>query len=82
MKHILMMLATVGAMTVFAVGDGQAAPVGPASVGSGSNIVLVAQFCGRGWHRGPYGGCRRNLSRRWPCWWVHGPYGRWRLICR
>ena len=24
------------------------------------DLVLVAGGCGAGWHRGPYGGCRRN----------------------
>ena len=25
-----------------------------------SQVVAVAGGCGRGWHRGPRGGCRRN----------------------
>jgi hypothetical protein len=25
-----------------------------------SNVILVAGGCGRGWHRGPGGGCRPN----------------------
>jgi hypothetical protein len=27
-----------------------------------SNVVLVAGGCGEGWHRGPFGGCRRNWA--------------------
>jgi hypothetical protein len=26
-----------------------------------TDIVRVAGGCGLGWHRGPYGGCRRNF---------------------
>ena len=25
-----------------------------------SQVIAVAGGCGRGWHRGPRGGCRRN----------------------
>ena len=25
-------------------------------------VTLVAGGCGPGWHRGPYGGCRRNFE--------------------
>jgi predicted MarR family transcription regulator len=25
-----------------------------------SQVIHVAEGCGRGWHRGPYGHCRRN----------------------
>ena len=27
-----------------------------------SSVVHVAGGCGAGWHRGPYGGCRRNFA--------------------
>jgi hypothetical protein len=27
-----------------------------------ANIIEVAGGCGAGWHRGPYGGCRRNFA--------------------
>ncbi len=49
--------------------------------GGESRYRSVAQGCGVVWHRGPFGGCRRNLSPAWPCWWVRGPFGRWRLVC-
>ncbi|WP_234053208.1 MULTISPECIES: GCG_CRPN prefix-to-repeats domain-containing protein [unclassified Xanthobacter] len=45
-------------------------------------VVPVAQGCGWGWHRGPWGGCRPNGSYyRWygpwrpHCWWRQGPFG-------
>jgi hypothetical protein len=27
-----------------------------------STVIQVAGGCGPGWHRGPYGGCRRNWA--------------------
>jgi hypothetical protein len=52
----------------------------------GTNVMTVAGGCGLGWHRGPYGGCRRNgyyapgpavvvvhPYYRPHCW--RGPYG-------
>jgi hypothetical protein len=71
---ILLGLGTVGAQAA-----PQFAPADSAIVTS--NIQLAAQGCGRGFHRGPYGGCRRNMSPRWPCWWRRGPYGRWFMVC-
>ena len=83
MKKLLIMLATVGAMSAFAAVDSKAAPAGPVAVGTGSDIVLVAQGCGRGWHRGPRGRCIRNTAPgHGACWWRRGPYGRWVLVCR
>jgi hypothetical protein len=35
-----------------------AAPLKGAS--NSSQVIHVAGGCGRGWHRGPYGHCRRN----------------------
>jgi hypothetical protein len=37
----------------------QAMPVAP-NKASGGMVIQVAGGCGLGWHRGPYGGCRRN----------------------
>ncbi|MGZ3360975.1 MAG: GCG_CRPN prefix-to-repeats domain-containing protein, partial [Xanthobacteraceae bacterium] len=33
--------------------------------------------CGPGWHRGPWGGCRRNFGPGWRCIWRYG-----RRFCR
>ncbi len=81
MKMLLTMCAAVAAVVVRAGADAKAAPIGAMHVEQDGNLVLVAQGCGRGWHRGPYGGCRRNMSPAWPCWWVRGPYGGLRLVC-
>lgn len=59
----------------------RAAPLAPLGAAAQPDVVLVAQGCGIGWHRGPYGGCRRNLSPSWPCWFVRGPYGGWHRLC-
>jgi hypothetical protein len=85
MKKVLLMLAAVGALSAFAAVDSKAAPAALAGIdnGSGSEIVLVAQGCGRGWHRGPRGRCVRNMGPGYGgCWWRRGPYGRWVLVCR
>lgn len=63
MKHAFAILAA-GAFLLFAGSGLRAAPVAPAGASAKSDIVLVAEGCGTGWHRGPYGGCRRNLSPR------------------
>jgi hypothetical protein len=81
-KKKLTMLAAFCALTIFAVPAVSAAPAAAVNVQPGAKVILVAGGCGVGWHRGPYGGCRRNLSPRWPCWWRRGPYSRWHLICR
>ena len=80
MKTAFAILAA-GAFLVLAGNNLSAAPVTPPGVAASSDIVLVAGGCGVGWHRGPFGGCRRNLSPRWPCWFWRGPYGHWHLRC-
>lgn len=51
----------------------QAMPAAPAQPGPGE-ITLVAQGCGPGYHRGPYGACRPLFSC--PRGWHSGPFGR------
>ncbi len=77
----ILFAAACGAALALAGASAQAMPAAPGGLAMSSDIVLVAQGCGRGFHRGPYGGCRRNLSPDWPCWWTRGPYGRWHLAC-
>ena len=57
----------------------QAAPLAPVipaveQGASSGEIILVAQGCGPGFHRGPYGACRPIFSC--PPGWHPGPYGR------
>lgn len=62
-------------------GNAAAMPLAPLA-DAPADVVEVAGGCGRGWHRGPNGGCRRNYAKPWlhPCprGWYLGPYGRCR----
>jgi hypothetical protein len=51
-----------------------AMPIGPSEQGMSSAVTLVAQGCGPGFHRGPYGACRPLFSC--PRGWHTGPYGK------
>jgi Spy/CpxP family protein refolding chaperone len=62
MRKGLVLLAAAIAVFTFVAFGAQAMPASSlkgANKSSG-NITLVAGNCGRGWHRGPNGGCRRN----------------------
>jgi hypothetical protein len=57
----------------------QAAPLAPvmpavAQGASSGEIILVAQGCGPGFHRGPAGACRPLFNC--PPGWRTGPYGK------
>ena len=73
---VLFAAAGVGLMIALASHDAQAfAPMGAMPVAP--TDATTAGGCGWGWHRGPWGGCRRNLSSAWRCFWRGG-----RRICR
>jgi hypothetical protein len=55
----LFLSAFVAAAAVVSTAAVQAMPLIPDHAPSGI-ITQVAGGCGLGWHRGPYGGCRRN----------------------
>jgi hypothetical protein len=59
-------------------GVADAMPLTPLSVGN-TEIIQVAGGCGPGWHRGPFGGCRRNwanpAAHACPRGYHVGPYG-------
>jgi hypothetical protein len=82
MKHAIPLTLAATAFLMFAGANAQTAPIAPGFQGATSNVIPVAERCGRGWHRGPRGRCIRNLSPRWPCYFVRGRFGHWRLICR
>ena len=69
---------------VFAMmaGGAHAMPMAPPAPATNSDVIEVAGGCGSGWHRGPYGGCRRNYARpalhACPRGWYLGRYGRCR----
>jgi hypothetical protein len=54
-------LAAIGFSAV--VGAAEALPVARWPTTAADDIVAVAGGCGRGWHRGPYGGCLRNYAK-------------------
>lgn len=58
----LALLAVIVAMFMFATVGAQAMSASKLKGASNSSgqITLVAGGCGRGFHRGPNGGCRRN----------------------
>jgi hypothetical protein len=64
------------------VAGASAAPLAPTAPSATTDISEVAGGCGPGWHRGPYGGCRRNYAQPWlhacPRGWYLGRYGRCR----
>jgi hypothetical protein len=81
LKGILSM-AAFGALALGAVSV-QAAPVAPASPMMSAPVVQVAEGCGQGYHRNRYGVCRRNTSpAQGACWFVRGPAGGWRMVCK
>jgi hypothetical protein len=55
------------------VSASQAMPVAPVAP-SQAEVIQVAQGCGPGFHRGPYGACRPLYSC--PAGWHPGPYGK------
>jgi hypothetical protein len=63
-------------------GGAHAMPMAPPAPATNSDVIEVAGGCGRGWHRGPYGGCRRNYANpaahACPRGWYPGPFGRCR----
>jgi hypothetical protein len=62
MRKELALLASIAALFTFIAFSAQAMPAAPLSQGvsNSSQVTHVAGGCGRGWHRGRYGHCRRN----------------------
>jgi len=73
--------AALLAGTLLTAAGAHAMPLAPLAP-TPADVIEVAGGCGPGWHRGPYGGCRRNYAKPWlhPCprGWYLGPYGRCR----
>lgn len=85
MLKVIPTLAAASFMLVGIAVDAQAMPAAPVTTDQTPGVTLVAGGCGPGWHRGPYGGCRRNWGRGWGpgprCWWRPSPWGP-RRTCR
>jgi hypothetical protein len=53
-----------------------ALPAAPLASNAGSDVILAADGCGRGFHRGPFGHCRPNIGpdRICPFGWHYAPF--------
>jgi hypothetical protein len=56
----LLSLVFVIGMSILGIAAAQAMPAAPIDQAQTGITIPVAGGCGAGWHRGPYGGCRRN----------------------
>jgi hypothetical protein len=56
----LLSLAVAAGISLFCVAATQAMPLAPLEQAQAGLTIPVAGGCGIGFHRGPYGGCRRN----------------------
>jgi len=85
MMKVISTVAAAGFMLAGMTFAADAMPAAPVAPQQNPGLTLIAGGCGPGWHRGPYGGCRRNWGwgpRPWRhCWWRHTPWGP-RRICR
>lgn len=91
MRTFLFGTAVVAGALV-AVSTAQAFPAAPQPQASAANVIKVANGCGVGWHRDPWGVCRPNGYVYRPyvayapppypgrCWWVETAYGP-RRVC-
>jgi hypothetical protein len=78
----MLLSAACGALALSAV-SAQAMPAAPATAAASDFIIKVAEGCGQGFHRDRYGVCRRNRSpAQGACWFVRGPAGGWRMVCK
>ncbi len=80
MNRLIAAAFLAGALT--GAGATNAMPRAALAPAPGADVIEIAGGCGLGWHRGPYGGCRRNYANpaAHPCprGWYLGPYGRCR----
>jgi hypothetical protein len=59
MTKLLAVAVSIG-VSIFCVAAAQSMPLAPLDQAQTSLTIPVAGGCGPGFHRGPYGGCRRN----------------------
>jgi len=55
--------AALVAGTVAGFAGANAAPIAPVAPAAQTDVIHVADGCGPGYHRGPYGRCRVNRGR-------------------
>jgi hypothetical protein len=81
MLKTLLTLVAAGAFAALLVPAAQAFTPAPLSISP--DVIQVAGGCGRGFHRGPQGGCRPNHGRPVVvCKRVFVAGAAWRRVCR
>jgi hypothetical protein len=64
MRHIILAIVVAAGVGLIGIGGASAAPVNGKAISQAadhaSSLTEVMGGCGRGWHRGPRGGCRPN----------------------
>jgi hypothetical protein len=64
MRHMLLAVATAVGISLIGIAGASAVPANNQAISQitdhSSQVIKVMEGCGRGWHRGPYGHCRRN----------------------
>lgn len=73
MRMIAMSVVAMG-FGLAAISASQAMPINALGTSASKDVIRVADFCGWGFHRGPYGGCRPMYNC--PIGWHPGPFGR------
>jgi hypothetical protein len=58
MKALFAAALLAGSVATFGIAE--AMPLAPPASGVNADVIQIAGGCGRGFHRGPYGGCRVN----------------------
>ncbi len=64
MRHLVLAVVLAAGVSLIGVAGASAAPANGQPIAQAadhvSNAIDVRGGCGRGWHRGPHGHCRRN----------------------
>ncbi len=64
MRHIILAAIMAAGVGLIGIGGASAAPASGQAIAQAADhansITEVRGGCGRGWHRGPHGGCRPN----------------------
>ncbi len=64
MRYLVLAVVLAAGVSLIGVAGASAAPASGQPIAQAadhvSNTIDVRDGCGRGWHRGPHGHCRRN----------------------
>lgn len=74
-----LIVVTLLSGSLLSSGLANAMPIFTAKSATNSDVIAIAGGCGRGFHRGPYGGCLQNYANpgahACPRGYHVGPYG-------